>query len=174
MTDKTLSLGEAIQTALEYENNVRDLYLDASKQATEEVGQRLFKRLADEEQGHVDFLESRLDEWEKTGKVEEVELTTLMPTRQMLNEGMARLEHRISDHDWTLEIELLRKARAAEAETGSFYKRMVSELDEEGQRLFQPFLEIEDAHYDIVQAELDALQGGGFWFDFMEFNLEGA
>ena len=34
-------------------------------------------------------------------------------------------------------------------------------------------LEIEEGHVAIVQAELDSLQGMGFWFDMQEFNLEG-
>ena len=34
------------------------------------------------------------------------------------------------------------------------------------------FLGIEQGHQAIVQAEIDALSGLGFWFDFQEFNLE--
>ncbi len=38
--------------------------------------------------------------------------------------------------------------------------------------LFDRFLEIEEGHVTIVQGELDAVQGLGFWFDVMEFSLE--
>lgn len=38
--------------------------------------------------------------------------------------------------------------------------------------MFRHFLEIEDGHTAIVQAEIDALEGNGFWFDFAEFDLE--
>ncbi len=171
---KPLTLSEAIETALEYEHNVRDLYIDASQKATEEVGQKIFNRLAKEEQSHVTYLKARQKEWEETGKVNLVPVGTLLPTRERLSDGLASLESKMETYDWSLEIELLKKARAAESETGAFYKRMVAELDEEGRNLFREFLEIEDAHYDLVQIQLEALEGGGFWFNCMEFDLEGA
>ncbi len=40
------------------------------------------------------------------------------------------------------------------------------------QVLFSKFLEIEDGHLAIVQAQLDSVQGMGFWFDIAEFRLE--
>ena len=172
--EKPLSLSEAIEMALEYEHNVRDLYRDAADKATEEIGTKIFKRLGDEEQGHVDYLNARLKEWESTGKISTLPIETLLPTRERIAKGLATLEKKIEDYDWHIEIELLRKARQMEAETGSFYKRMVAELDETGQNLFRGFLEIEDAHYDLVQAQLESLEGGGFWYDCMEFSLEGA
>ena len=49
---------------------------------------------------------------------------------------------------------------------------MVSELPEEGQNLFARFLEIEDGHAAIVQAEMDSVNQRGFWFDVKEFDLE--
>ncbi len=169
-----LSLDAAIRTALEYEHRVCGLYRRAAEQATEDTGRRIFTKLADEEQGHIDYLQSRFEEWKETGRVSEVELTTALPTRRRLEEAKERLERKVSDYDWTIEIELLRKARQMESETGMFYKQMVAELDDEGKRLFSRFLEIEDAHYDLVQIQLDALNGGGFWFDMPEFALEGA
>ena len=134
-TNKPLTLDAAIHTALEYENRVRDMYLLAVEQATEETGQRIFQKLAKEEHAHVVYLEARFKEWEKDGKVAEVELETILPNREQLEAAKGRLEKKISDYDWTLEIELLRKARQMESETGQFYKQMVAELDEEGQRL---------------------------------------
>jgi hypothetical protein len=38
--------------------------------------------------------------------------------------------------------------------------------------MFQRFPEIEDGHNAIVQAELDSVQGLGYWFDVEEFKLE--
>jgi hypothetical protein len=38
--------------------------------------------------------------------------------------------------------------------------------------MFQRFLEIEDGHVAMVQAEIDYLSDNGFWFDFTEFNME--
>jgi rubrerythrin len=70
------------------------------------------------------------------------------------------------------ELSLLTKARDVETETSNFYKRMVAELSDEGQQMFAYFVRVEEGHLALVQAELDALSGLGFWFDMPEFNLE--
>jgi hypothetical protein len=49
---------------------------------------------------------------------------------------------------------------------------MVLELSDEGQQMFAEFVKIEQGHLDLVQAEIDAVSGVGFWFDMPEFNLE--
>ncbi len=173
MADSTpMTLERAIQTAIEYETNVRDLYQSAASQATEAVGKKIFEVLAKEEQGHLDYLMYRFDEWERTGTIESPKLATILPSREEIAAGVAKLEKAVEVKDWSVELDLLRKALEAESTTGAFYKQMVSELDADGQKLFQPFMEIEEAHYDIVQAQIDALNGMGFWFDFMEFDLE--
>ena len=167
-----LKLDEAIRIALEYETRVRDMYLEAVEKATEDTGKRIFKTLADEEQGHLDYLNRRFEEWQTTGHVAEEPVATVLPPKEKVNEGVEKLEKAMDPQDWSVELELLRRARDLESETGSFYRRMTQEMDVEGANMFQKFLQIEDAHYDIVQAEIDALTGKGFWFDTMEFRLE--
>ena len=173
MAKKPLTLDEAIDTALEYENNVRDMYKEAATQATEESGRKFFEKMAKEEQVHVTYLKARKKEWTEKGKLNVVPVKTATPTRDRIDEGLGQLAHKLKDYDWTLELELLRKARQMESETGSFYKRMVRELSEDGAALFSGFLAIEDAHYDLVQSQIEALEGGGFWFNTQEFTLEG-
>jgi hypothetical protein len=47
-------------------------------------------------------------------------------------------------------------------------------LPPEGRPLFERFVEIENGHLAIVQAEMDVVSGLGYWFDMREFNIEGA
>ena len=68
--------------------------------------------------------------------------------------------------------ENMKKALDAETETSNFYKKMVEELPAEGQQMFSRFLEIEEGHVAIVQAEINALSGVGYWFDFTDISLE--
>ena len=79
----------------------------------------------------------------------------------------------MSKEDRGTEMELLRRALEAERRTSGFYKKMVAELPPEGQKLFERFVEIEEGHLDIVQAEIDSLNGTGAWFHALEVNLEG-
>lgn len=168
-----MTLEEAIKTAIEYENKVRDLYAEATAQAPDEVGKRIFELLTKEEQEHVDYLQSRLDEWNKTGKIVPAKLGSYLPEGPAITAGMDKLKKEMGEpKDRSVELALLKRALAAEDETSTFYKKMVSELDAEGQQMFERFVEIEEGHYAMVQAQIDALSGVGFWFDFQEFNLE--
>jgi rubrerythrin len=167
-----VTIEEALKTAIEYETRVWTVYVNALKQATNKIGRRVFGVLASEEQGHLKYLRSRLDEWEKTGNITVENLKTAIPSREAIEKEFKKLSTRMGDSPQHSEITMLTKARDLEMETSNFYKKMVSELSGDGQKLFARFVEIEEGHLALVQAELDAVSGNGFWFDMPEFNLE--
>ena len=166
-----MTIEKAIQTAIEFENEVRDVYKAAAKEVVDPVGKRMFTVLADEEQGHVDYLQSRLEEWRKTGKVNPVALETAIPSRAAIAEAVDSVSESIADVDHGMELKMLGRALEAERKTSSFYRKMVAELPAEGQKLFQRFVEIEEGHVAIVQAEMDSVTGNGAWFDVLEVRL---
>lgn len=163
---------EAITTAIEFETKVRDTYLKAVEAATDETGRRVFKLLAKEEQGHLDYLNSRLDEWHKTGHVTAEKLATVVPPRDVIDDRAKALREKLAGEDRGEEVKMLMKAEVVELETSNFYEEMVNTLEDEAQEMFKRFLEIEQGHLAIVRAEIDALSGTGYFFDFGEFNLE--
>jgi rubrerythrin len=167
-----MEVEKAIKTAIDYETKVRDVYASALANARNETARRVFDRLAKEEQGHIDYLESRLTEWQKTGALKPRKLETVIPTKGAIEEGVKKLEGMMTEPDKHGEAQMLTKALDVEIETSNFYQQMVDQLDNEPQKMFQRFLEIEEGHLAIVQAELDSLTGNGFWFDFAEFDLE--
>ncbi len=169
-----MDLEQAIKTAIEYEQKVVKFYEDAQTKATNDVGRRVFGFLADEEKRHVEYLERRLTLWQKDGKLVVETLDTVVPAKKSIDESLKKLEGTLENKQEPSpeEIDLLQQALAAERETSDFYKRMVEELDGDGQRLFERFVEIEEGHVAIVDAEISALSGLGFWFDMPEFNLE--
>jgi len=67
---------------------------------------------------------------------------------------------------------LLKIALELERQTSGFYRQLVDTLTLAERGLFARFLEIEQGHLLLVQAEIDALAGHGTWFDVMEFRLE--
>jgi len=168
-----MTIEEAIQTAIEYETNVKDVYTSAMTEAKDPVGKRVFKILGDEEQGHLDYLHHKLDELKNTGEVTPETLETCVPSMAVIERGISQLESQMSGEDKGNEIKMLEKALKVEEETSNFYKKMVAELPTKGQDFFKRFVEIEEGHMLIVQAEIDCLKGTGYWFDFKEFSLEG-
>lgn len=166
------SVEEAITTAIAFETRVRNTYQEAMKAATDPTGERVFKLLADEEQGHLDYLQSRLEEWRGTGKLTPEKLKTAIPPQEIINERAKSLSEKLEGDDKGQEVEMLRKAELLERETADFYARMVEELEDEAQQMFTRFVEIEEGHLAVVRAEIDALSGSGYFFDFPEFNME--
>lgn len=167
-----MTIEEAIKTAIEYETKVRDVYKKAVNNTKDETGKRVFGLLAKEEQYHLDYLNKRLSEWKNNGVVKVVKLQTTIPSQEKIEEGVWKLSDKMMTKDFSDEILMLRKALQVETETSDFYERMVDELDGDGKKLFTNFLDIERSHRSLVQAEIDHLQGRGYWFDFPEFDLE--
>jgi rubrerythrin len=170
-----MNLQEAIQTAIINERKVRDHYASGAKSIQDPAGRKSFETLAKEEQGHVDYLEARLTEWTQTGRVNALELKTILPSREVVQKIVAHQKKsggtRVAEQN---ELELVKTALEIEKTTSGFYRNLIATLASADQPLFQRFLEIEEGHVAIVQAELDSLQGLGYWFDLMEFQLESA
>ncbi len=167
-----MTIEEAIKTAIEFEAQVRDVYRNAMEGTTDPVGKRIFRVLADEEQNHLDYLQSKLNEWKGTGKIAAETLDTTIPSEEAIRDGISKLEGRMADEDRGGELQMLSRAFEVEVKTSNFYKKMVTELTSEGQQLFARFVEIEEGHLAIVRAEIDYLSRTGYWFDFKEFDME--
>jgi rubrerythrin len=169
-----MKLVDAIKVALEYEAGVHKIYLQAMDQTTNNEAKRIFKVLCDEEMYHLKYLQAHLNELQKTGKIKATKLGTSIPAREAINKSLQDLRKTVKPRPTKQipELELLKKALDAEMKAGSFYKKMVDELDEEGQKLFKRFAEIEEGHAAIVQAEIDSISNLGIWFDTHEFRLE--
>jgi len=169
-----LNLQEAIAVALDFEKKVRDHYLRGAKTIEDPQGRKVFTTLGKEEQGHVDYLEHCLAEWKKTGKVPRTALKSILPRGvKWIEEEKKKLGGRKDKRVATAnEIEVLKTALQFEKDADAFYHKLVSELPEGDRALFEGFLGIEDGHLAIVQAQLDSVQGMGFWFDVAEFRLE--
>jgi rubrerythrin len=169
-----VTIEEAIRSGLEYEMQVRKVYSEAARKFSDPVARKIFNVLADEEDRHVAYLESRLDEWQREGVVTAEKLETAIPSKAAIESSVRRLQRRMAQQDYSAELEMLKKALHLEIEATRFFKRVVGELQADERRLFARFVEIEEGHEAIVQAEIDALTGLGYWFDFQEFRLEGA
>jgi rubrerythrin len=166
-----MNVEEALETALEFENKVRDAYREMAATSASKVGENVFGVLAHEEQHHVEYLESRLSEWRRTGVISAEGLETAVPRRAAIEEGVKNLSKEAQGEIRGGEVEMLRRALRMEIGANDFYKRMVNELPEEARPLFARFVEIEEGHTAVVQAELDYATGSGFMFDFRDFEV---
>lgn len=167
-----MTVEKAIRTALKYETRVHDLYVECLEKIKTPEGRRLFKTLAEEEQEHMDFLQSILKDWLATGRVTPLKLQTSIPPAERYKEGVEKLSSIISEMQREDEIYILKKIIQIESETSDYYKRMLPEIPDEAKGLFESFITAEEGHLAIVRAELDHLTRSGYWFDFQEFTLD--
>ncbi len=167
-----MNLEEAIKTSLEYENKVAAVYHKYADKFTSEVGKKIFQTLGKEEEEHVTYLKSKLEEWQKTGKVTVENLKTTVPNEENIKKSVKKLKKVAKQEGVDNEIEYFEKALDMEVKTSSFYKKLVQDLPDSEKELFVQFIEIEEGHEAIVRAEIDNARGLGFWFDFQEFDLE--
>jgi rubrerythrin len=168
-----MELEQALAVAIDYETRVRDHYANGEKEIMSPEGKKIFRVMAAEEQRHLEYLLSRLEEWKKTGHIASPELSTDIPSLDILEQAKIKLTSAQKGHVATQgELELLKTALELERTTSGFYQDLVAKLPPQYQPLFSRFLDIECGHLAIVQAEIDAIAGHGHWFDFMEFDLE--
>jgi len=167
-----MNLEEAITTALRYENQLRDIYLQGALETTDPKGKKVFQDLADDEQRHVVYLEHALKQWKESGQISSRKLESAIPPLEAIRKEAARVSSHMSREDRGLQEQQLSKALKVEKETSRFYEQLVSELPEQGREMFARFLEIENAHVEAVQFELDHVSHNGTWFGFEEFDLE--
>ena len=167
-----MTIEEAIKTSIQYEKRVVQVYEEAVRASEDETGKKIFSVLAKEERQHVDYLESRLTEWKATGRVTAAALGTGVPSRERIDEGVRTLQSRVARKAPEAEMRLLKRALDVEVETSAFYARVVKELPPDGRAMFERFVEIEQGHQAIVQAEMNAVAGNGYWFDMPEISME--
>ena len=167
-----MSPEEAIQTAIQYETRIRDLYRQSAEGSRDPAGRKVFGALAADEQRHVDYLEHKRTQWRQTGRIDAEGLEARLPSGEAIARSMEAMKGPMSREDRSDEKRMLGKALQVEVETSRFYERMVAEMPSGARDLFARFLEIENGHIAVVQAELDYLSHNGYWFDFQEFDME--
>jgi rubrerythrin len=167
-----VKMENAIQTAIEYETKIRDIYRDAAQSVHDPKGKRFFKMMGDDEQYHLDYLMDRLRLWRESGKLSAEKLTSVVPSKEIIHKETDKIRGHMETKDLSSIKVILSRALQAEVETSNFYKKLVNEMTDESQEMFAQFLEIEENHIAAVQAELDYITHTGYWFDFKEFDME--
>lgn len=163
---------KALKTAIEIEENGLDAFLKYARQTKDTTGKNMFIRLAMDENEHRRIIEKQLNnlmEGKPLLKIEipKSEIEQVAPTireKQQHTRGESGL----------LEIDALNTALDLERKAAKFFRDQAALVDDaEVKSMFIRLAEWEDAHFDMIQAELDSIQGTGFWFGIPEFQMDG-
>lgn len=161
---------EIFKNALAYEKKILALYLSAVDTIDDDRGKSLFKALAKDEQSHVDVLEHNLNQLAAQAEVDLEPLVSSLPDH--IDDTIHRMKEKIP-HQMLGDIKrALNAALALEVETSQFYEIAWKNSQGQTRKILEKFHEIEQRHVDLVQIQLDYATGNGYWFDFMEIDME--
>lgn len=165
------SVIKALETALEAEKTGLINYLNFAYQTKDETGKNMFLRLAMDEFEHMRILERQTRQFQKDECFLPV---TIEPSE------IEKLVPRLSDKDLRIrgkqgidQLAALRTALDLEDQAVKFYRNQgQASQDPNAKTMYERLVEMEQAHYEILQAEIDAIEKTGFWFNLREFSLE--
>ena len=159
-------------TALGYEEKIRDLYNKAAETVDDERGKTIFRALAADEQGHIDFLQYSLGRLRENKTIDIEQLSTSIPDMKTVQKNLDHLTARIPERMLGDIKTVLRNALVMEKETSAYYRQSAARTEGAIREILEKFLKIETRHEDVVQTELDHALHNGLWFNFMEVDLE--
>jgi rubrerythrin len=162
---------QAMRTAVEMEKSGHRFFTEAAGKVRNEAGRKVFSRLASEEMVHLQVFEkiftalAQGTDWKKAvGQAE--------PAKRVPYFDDARKQ--IKAEDMSVELDYLRKALDLERNAMAFFEKAAREAETaEAREVFERIQAEEQGHYDLIQAEIDSINGSGYWFDVQEFHMDG-
>ena len=160
-----------IEEAIKLEINGQAFFKKAAEITHNELGRKMFHRLAEEEVKHLDAF-SRLfssviksEDWKKQVKKEELKGTSAV---------IEELARRMKRAEGQNEVEALRIGMELEQKAIDFFSQSAATMsDQAAKEIFEKIADEERFHYDLLQAQHDSVTGSGFWLDSSEFQMDG-
>lgn len=155
-----------IQKAVQTEWDGNRFYNRAAEVTKDLKGKRMFEQLAHDEVDHVSMIENLYHD-----------LIAAVPSERP--KGFPIFAEKKSKSGSVIphfenEFEVLQEAIGNEILARDFYRECIEKFDSErAKAVFAQLVDMEEGHIRLLRAELDYLEQSGFWFDHMEFNVEG-
>ncbi|HUX07565.1 MAG TPA: ferritin family protein [Acidobacteriota bacterium] len=168
---KNAEILAAMKLAMETEKRGLKNYLSFALKTKDVTGKNMFILLSRDELDHFEILERALSKLEISGSWEEIEIR-----ESLVEQVMPKLRERdvkVKGERGVDQVDAIRAAMEQERRSAELYREQYAKAtDPAARKTFQKLMEMENAHYDILQAELDNITDTGFWFQIPEFDLE--
>ena len=161
----------ALRKALDAEQEGKRFYLEYGEKTKDPNGKKMFAALAADEEDHANILAQQIENLEKglawcPYSPDQSELEKLRP-------NLKAVEARKRSTEGMNDLDALRVALAQEQAAIELYRQEAESLgDEQARAMYRRLAAMEESHYDIIQAQIDYIEGTGYWFGIPEFNLE--
>ncbi len=163
----------ALRLAIAAEKEGLESYLRYAIKTEGVSGKNMFLQLALDEVDHMKLLEEQYAHLEETGNFRPKDLPKTLLER--IRPKFAEKKHHITDETGLSAVDALKTALHHESKAVRFYQDFYANTNDAAARsIFARMIEMEEAHVEIIQAELDSITGSGFWFGISEITLEHA
>ncbi|MGC8684584.1 MAG: ferritin family protein [bacterium] len=172
MENKDKELLKVLRSAEESEKEALLTYLKFARQTKDIGGKNMFIRLAIDEYGHMTLLDNQINNViaQKGWQSVEVDRSAVEPLLPKINQKDIQTMGKANAN----ELSALETARALEQRAIDYYSENAKNTSfPEIQATFKRLAEMEQAHYTMIQAEIDNIKKTGFWFDTIEYSVEG-
>ncbi len=172
MSDAPSAIMKALKMAVDIEDNGLVTFLKFARRTKHEFGKNMFIRLAMDENEHRRILEKQMHHlaegqpWVEI-EVPKYEIENVAPT-------MTDRQQKVTGESGGAETEALKIALDLERKAAKFFREQAeAAIDPKARSLFEHLAQWEDAHFDLIQAEMDSINNTGFWFNVPEFKMDG-
>lgn len=171
MEEISKQVEKAIKEAIRLEVNGRNFFNHAAEITHNELGKKMFHKLADEETKHIQAFSKLFSEilkdadWKKFVRDEELKGESTL---------IEKLKERMKGAEGKGETQALSIGMELEENAIAFFQKAAGEVnDPVAKEIFLSISEEEKFHYDLLQAQHDSLTNSGFWLDSAEFQMDG-
>ena len=165
---------QAIETAIQIEQDGLAFYTEAARQTDDPNGEKMFLSLARDEQAHLKLFEDARESLLAEGKWLSPEQVEAISPRRFERPPIFPTVEEIKTVDLPeRQLAALQRGIQAEQDAITFYSEQLEESDDPDARAMYAYLvEQEEGHRTILQGEYDYLTHTGFWFGIREFDIE--
>ncbi len=155
-----------IQRAIQTERDGNRYYMQAAESTKDPKAKSMFAQLAKDELYHITVLEDLYSDLLEDKPHERVNGFPIFEDRKQQKDG--------GIPEFGNDYEVLQKALTDEIEARDYYQKTADRFEEvKAKDLFLDLAEMEEGHVRLLQAAIDFLEKTGFYFDHMEFDVEG-
>lgn len=162
---------KALELAINTEKTGLKTYLDFGYKTKDESGKNMFMRLASDEFEHMTILEKQRESIQEKEcwiavKLAKSDIEKLVPE-------IKAKSSKIKGSEGLDQMSALRTALDMEDRAVKFYREQAQlSTDPKAKEMYERLVKMEQAHYELIQAEIDYIEKTGFWFNLREFSLE--
>ncbi len=170
MANVSKDVVQIIKEAIKLEINGRSFFEFATETTQNELGKKMFTKLANDEIEHLKVFNDLFstiiggDEWKKFVSEQQRGDSAIIDS----------LKNRVKESKSSSDIEAISIGMELEKKAIEFFEKSALETsDAKTGEICRKISEEEKFHYDLLQAQHDSLTNSGFWMDSTQFKMDG-